>query len=93
MVTADTLPPDSSFWNAVKVGCWDGSALDVTSLWATKARRTTIRMGNAALLKNLLSGLLPLGDVAEGSSDLCRCRQCGARRNYPGSSAMYGSSR
>jgi hypothetical protein len=46
----------------VKVGVSAGCELDVTSFCATKARSTTIRMGNAALLKNRLSGELPLGD-------------------------------
>jgi len=48
------------------VGCSAGSDDDVTSLWATKARRITMRMGNAALLKKRLSGQLPLDDVARG---------------------------
>jgi hypothetical protein len=60
------LPSESSFWNPVKVGLSAGSDDDVTSLWATKARRITIRIGNAALLKNRLSGQLPLDDRSRG---------------------------
>src|SRR5437763_16517513 len=49
------------FWSMsvvswLKLGLVELEELDTTSFWATKARRMTMRMGKAALLKNRFTG-------------------------------------
>ena len=54
-----TLPSLMSWVNSLNVGAGFDGSLETTSRWATNTSRITIRIGKAALLRNLFS-LRPL---------------------------------
>ena len=57
MVAFLTLPSWTCCVKSLNVGAGVDGSLDTTSRWATNTSRITIRIGNAALLRNLFSPL------------------------------------
>ncbi len=62
MVTEATVPASMSVRSWLKVGAGGAVESETTSRWATNTSRITIRIGKAALLRNLFTELLPAGD-------------------------------
>jgi hypothetical protein len=58
---SDTWPVCTALSSWLKPGRLASPELLVISFWATKARRITIRMGKAALLKNRFIRMRPSG--------------------------------
>ncbi len=56
MVALETSPAPMSAIRAGKVGGGALSSSETTSRWATNTSRITIRIGKAALLRNLFTG-------------------------------------
>ena len=54
--------------NSLNVGAGVEGSLDTTSRWATNTSRITIRIGNAALLRNLFSLAPPPGLEDRGTA-------------------------
>ena len=59
IVTAAIVPASMSVRSWLKVGAGAAVDSDTTSRWATNTSRITMRIGNAALLRNLLTELPP----------------------------------
>src|SRR4051794_14706250 len=63
MTTDRTWPSASCSWKSPNCGLEDSLGPGLMSFWAKNASTTTMRIGNAALLKNLLMGGSDSGPV------------------------------